>query len=104
MFAKVRLSLDRLLTWIIFSVKKFLLLIAVALFGGAALASAGSYEDHLYEDRLRQWHEDSVRQNAEEDARLERLENRNDENEKSFGRSRKARHEGDQPNRADHKR
>ena len=60
MFAKVRLSLDRLLTWIIFSVKKFLLLIAVALFGGAALASAGSYEDHLYEDRLRQWHVESV--------------------------------------------
>jgi len=62
-----------------YSVKKFLLLIAVALFGGAALASAGSYEDHLYEDRLRQWHEDSLRQKAEEETRCK---HRNDENEK----------------------
>ena len=86
---------SRLLTWIIYSVKKFLLLIAVALFGGAALASAGSYEDHLYEDHLRQWHEDSVRQKAEEDARWERLEHRNDNYEK-FRTEQKAKHEADQ--------
>jgi len=78
---------------IIYRVKKFLLLIPVALFGGAATACAGSYEDHLYEDRLRQWHEDSVRQKAEEETRCK---HRNDEDEK-FWAKQKAKHEAHQP-------
>jgi hypothetical protein len=49
-----------LLALIIYRVKEFLVLIPVALFGGAATAFVGSYEDHLYEDRLRQWHVESV--------------------------------------------
>ena len=65
--------------WITFRVKKLLLFVPVALFGGAAPAFGGSYEDHLYEDRLRQWHEDSLRQKAEEETRCK---HRNDENEK----------------------
>jgi hypothetical protein len=75
--------------------KEFLFLLPVALLGGAASASAGSYEDHLYEDRLRRWHDDSVRQKAEEDARWERLEHRNDNYEK-FRTEQKAKHEADQ--------
>jgi hypothetical protein len=72
-------------------VKKFLLLLTLALFGGAAPDFAGSYEDHLYEDRLRQWHADSVRQKTEEEAPLK---HRNDENEK-FRAEQKAKHAGD---------
>lgn len=75
-----------------YSVKKFLLLIPVALFGGAATACAGSYEDHLYEDRLRQWHAD-VRQKTEEEAGWK---HRNDENEK-FLAEQKAKHKANQP-------
>jgi hypothetical protein len=85
-------AFSRLLAWIIYRVKKFLLLIPVALFGGSAPAFGGSYEDHLYEDRLRQWHADSVRQKTEEEARWK---HRNDEKEK-FRAEQKAKHEANQ--------
>lgn len=78
--------------WITFRVKKLLLFVPVALFGGAAPAFGGSYEDHLYEDRLRQWHAD-VRQKTEEEAGWK---HRNDENEK-FLAEQKAKHKANQP-------
>ena len=62
--------------------KNLLLLIPIALFGGAVSVSAGSYEDHLYEDGLRLWHKDSARQKAEEDARSRRWKHRNDGDER----------------------